>query len=61
MVAQPDIGHSRELVTRQEAVARIQERRNAGRRQRKASEDIDPMDPVSPVPRLCLKFTPEIL
>ena len=37
----------REIVNRQEAVARVQERRNAGRKQRKASDDIDPMDPVS--------------
>ena len=34
---------AREMVTRQEAVARNQERRNLGRRQR---EEIDPMDPV---------------
>ena len=34
---------AREMVTRQESVARHQERRNLGRRQR---EEIDPMDPV---------------
>ncbi len=35
----------RENISRKEVVARQQERRNLGRRQR---DEVDPMDPVSP-------------
>ena len=40
----------REVVSRQQAVAMSQERRNAGRRSRMGADGIDPMDPVNSPP-----------